>query len=216
LKLLLEGVVEKGTAKNIKGTHYRIAGKTGTAQILENGRYTKKYITSFVGYFPAHAPRYSAIVLIKNPRGWYQYGSSVAAPVFKDIADNIYARDINLHLPMEQKKFTNTGEVLPVIRAGNQEELTMLCNELGISSHALTEEEWVRSSRSGTGVNWKKNIAGKDIVPDVTGMTFRDAIYLLEQSGLKVFYEGKGRVVKQSLNPGGRVSKGDRIFIRLG
>ena len=97
LKLLLEGVVENGTAKNIKGTHYRIAGKTGTAKILENGRYTTKYITSFVGYFPAHEPKYSAIVLIKNPRGWYQYGSSVAAPVFKEIADNIYARDINLH-----------------------------------------------------------------------------------------------------------------------
>jgi cell division protein FtsI (penicillin-binding protein 3) len=215
LKVLLEGVVEKGTAKNIKGAHYRIAGKTGTAQILDKGRYTKKYITSFVGYFPAHAPRYSAMVLIKNPRGWYQYGSSVAAPVFKEIADNIYARDINLHSPMAQKKFMNT-EILPVIRAGNQQELTMLCNELGISSHALTEEEWVRSSRSGTGVNWKKNINGKDIVPDVNGMTFRDAIYLLERSGLKVFYEGKGRVVQQSLSPGGRVSKGDRIFIRLG
>jgi membrane peptidoglycan carboxypeptidase len=105
LKLLLEGVVENGTAKNIKGTHYRIAGKTGTAQILEKGRYAKKYITSFVGYFPAHAPKYSAIVLIKNPRGWYQYGSSVAAPVFKEIADNIYARDINLHQPMDIKKF---------------------------------------------------------------------------------------------------------------
>jgi cell division protein FtsI (penicillin-binding protein 3) len=215
LKLLLEGVVEKGTAENIKGTHYRIAGKTGTAQILENGRYTKKYITSFVGYFPAHQPKYSAIVLIKNPRGWYQYGSSVAAPVFKEIADNIYARDINLHEPMDKKKFAKT-DALPVIRAGKQEELTMLCNELGISNHALTEEEWVRASKAGNGVNWKKNIATKNLVPDVTGMTFRDAIYLLEQSGLKVFYEGKGRVVKQSLNPGGRISKGDRIFIRLG
>jgi cell division protein FtsI (penicillin-binding protein 3) len=215
LKLLLEGVVEQGTAKNIRGTHYRIAGKTGTAQILENGRYTKKYITSFVGYFPAHAPRYSAIVLIKNPRGWYQYGSSVAAPVFKEIADNIYARDIKLHEPMAQKKFANT-EIMPVIRAGQQQELTMLCNELGISTHTLTEEEWVRSARTGNGVNWKKNIAGKDIVPDVKGMTFRDAIYLLEKSGLKVFYEGRGRVVQQSLNPGGRVIKGDRIFIQLG
>lgn len=215
LKLLLEGVVEKGTAKNIKGTHYRIAGKTGTAQILQNGKYTKKYITSFVGYFPAHAPRYSAIVLIKNPRGWYQYGSSVAAPVFKEIADNIYARDISLHSPMDQKKYAKM-DVLPVIRAGNQQELTMLCNELGISTHTQTEEEWVRASRSGSGVNWKKNIEGKDIVPDVNGMTFRDALYLLEKSGLKVFYEGKGRVVKQSLTPGGRVSKGDRIFIRLG
>jgi cell division protein FtsI (penicillin-binding protein 3) len=215
LKLLLEGVVERGTAKNIKGTHYRIAGKTGTAQILENGRYTKKYITSFVGYFPAHDPQYSAIVLIRNPRGWYQYGSSVAAPVFKEIADNIYARDIELHLPMDQRKFANS-DVLPVIRAGQQQELTMLCNELGISTHTQTEEDWVRASRTGTGVNWKKNIAGKDLVPDVKGMTFRDAIYLLEKSGLKVFYEGKGRVVQQSLDPGGKISRGSRIFIRLG
>ncbi|MDQ2658524.1 MAG: penicillin-binding protein 2, partial [Bacteroidota bacterium] len=76
LRVLLEGVVDNGTAKNIRGTHYRIAGKTGTAQILENGRYTRKYVTSFVGYFPAHAPRYTAMVLIKNPRGWYQYGSN--------------------------------------------------------------------------------------------------------------------------------------------
>jgi cell division protein FtsI (penicillin-binding protein 3) len=166
MKLLLEGVVERGTAKNIKGTHYRIAGKTGTAQILENGHYTRKYITSFVGYFPAHEPKYSAIVLIKNPRGWYQYGSSVAAPVFKEIADNIYARDLKLHLPMETKKFVK-ADALPVIKAGNQQELTMLCNELGISTHTQTEEEWVRATKSGTAVNWKKNIEGKDIVPDV-------------------------------------------------
>jgi cell division protein FtsI (penicillin-binding protein 3) len=215
LKLLLEGVVENGTAKNIKGTHYRIAGKTGTAQILENGHYTKKYLTSFVGYFPAHDPKYSAMVMIKNPRGWYQYGSSVAAPVFKEVADNIYARNINLHQPMESKKFVKE-DVLPVIKAGNQEELTMLCNELGISNHTTSEEEWVRASKIGTGVTWKKNIEGKDIVPDVKGMTFRDAIFLLEKSGLKVFYEGKGRVVQQSLNPGGRISKGGRIFITLG
>ncbi|HEY5919668.1 MAG TPA: penicillin-binding protein [Chryseolinea sp.] len=215
LKLLLEGVVENGTAKNIKGTHYRIAGKTGTAQILEKGRYTKKYITSFVGYFPAHEPKYSAIVLIKNPRGWYQYGSSVAAPVFKEIADNIYSRDINLHQPMDIKKFA-VQEVLPVIRAGNQQELTLLCNELGISNHSQTEEEWVRSTRNGSGVNWKKAQASKELVPDVIGMTFRDAIFLLENSGLHVTYEGKGRVVKQSLTAGGRIGKGSRIYIKLG
>ena len=215
LKLLLEGVVENGTAKNIKGTHYRIAGKTGTAKILEKGRYTTKYITSFAGYFPAHDPKYSAIVLIKNPRGWYQYGSSVAAPVFKEVADNIYARDINLHDPMEVKKFA-AQQALPVIRAGNQHELTMLCNELGISNHSQTEEEWVKSSAAGGGVNWKKSINGRDIIPDVMGMTFRDAIFLLENSGLRVSYEGKGRVVKQSINPGAKVQRGSTIFIRLG
>ncbi len=214
LRMLLEGVVENGTAKGIRGTHYRIAGKTGTAQILEHGRYAKKYITSFVGYFPAHEPKYSAIVLIKNPRGWQQYGSNVAAPVFKEIADNIYARDINLHMAM-QKKFIPTG-VFPVIRAGNQEELTMLCNELGISNHSITDEDWVRTAVNGNSINWKKNTIGEGIVPDVKGMTFRDALYLLEQAGLRVEFEGKGRVESQSMAAGSRVSKGNRILIRLG
>jgi cell division protein FtsI (penicillin-binding protein 3) len=215
LRVMLEGVVENGTAENIKGTHYRIAGKTGTAQILENGRYTKKYITSFVGYFPAHDPKYSAMVLIKNPRGWYQYGSNVAAPVFKEIADNIYARDTQLHEPMSLEK-PQDSDVFPFIKAGNQEELTLVCNELGISNQPLTDEAWVRTTRVGNGISWKKNLQGQGMVPDVSGMTFRDAIYLLERSGLTVFYEGKGRVVRQSLQAGVRVSKGDRIYLQLG
>ncbi len=214
LKLLLEGVVEKGTAKNLKHADYRIAGKTGTAQILENGRYEKRYITSFVGYFPAHAPKYTAIVLVKNPRGVYQYGNNVAGPVFKDIADNIYSRDINLHFAMEKKATTEPG-VLPVIRAGKQDELTMLTNELGVSSHSVTEEEWIKSAKNGNSVVWKKNAVIKDHVPDVTGMTFRDAIYLLEKTGLRVGYEGKGRVASQSISPGTKISKGSRIYLRL-
>ncbi len=214
LKLLLEGVVENGTAKNLKHADYRIAGKTGTAQILENGRYEKRYITSFVGYFPAHAPKYTAIVLVKNPRGIFQYGNNVAGPVFKDIADNIYSRDINLHFAMEKKATTEPG-VLPVIRAGKQDELTMLTNVLGVSSHSATEDEWIKTSKNGNSVVWKKNAVVKDQVPDVTGMTFRDAIYLLEKTGLRVGYEGKGRVASQSISPGTRISKGSRIYLRL-
>lgn len=215
LKLLLEGVVEDGTAMNLKNAHYRIAGKTGTAQILQNGRYEKRYITSFVGYFPAHAPKYSAIVLIKNPRGFYQYGNNVAGPVFKDIADNIYSRDINLHLAMEKKQTLEPG-VFPTIRAGKQDELTMLTNELGVSNHSLTEEEWVKAVKNGSSVVWKKNEVLKDRVPDVLGMTYRDAVYLLEKNGLRVSFEGKGRVTEQSLSPGTRISKGSRIYLRLG
>lgn len=214
LKLLLEGVVENGTAKNLKHADYRIAGKTGTAQILENGRYEKRYITSFVGYFPAHAPKYTAIVLVKNPRGVFQYGNNVAGPVFKDIADNIYSRDINLHFAMAKKPTTEPG-VLPVIRAGKQDELTMLTNELGVSSHSVTEEEWIKSVKNGNSVVWKKNTVIRDHVPDVTGMTFRDAIYLLEKTGLRVGYEGKGRVASQSISPGTKISKGSRIYLRL-
>lgn len=214
LKVLLEGVVENGTAKNLKNSYYRIAGKTGTAVILKDGRYQKKYITSFVGYFPAHAPKYSAIVLIKNPKGIYQYGNSVAGPVFKDIADNIYSRDLNLHAPMDEK-VAKGEEAVPVIRAGKHEEVAMLCNELGVSNHSATEEEWVRASKEANSVMLKKNSIIKDLVPNVTGMTFRDAIYLLEKSGLRVYYEGKGRVAEQSLTPGTKVSKGGRIYLKL-
>lgn len=215
LKLLLEGVVDRGTAKNLKNSHYRIAGKTGTAQILENGHYTKKVITSFAGYFPAHAPKYSAIVLIKNPKGIYQYGNSVAGPVFKEIADNIYSRDLELHLAMEKSSVREAG-VFPTIRAGKQDELTMLCNELGVSNHSSTEEEWIKAAKNGNAVVWRKNTIIKDHVPDVQGMTLRDAIYLLEKSGLRVEFEGKGRVDEQSISPGTRISKGARIYLRLG
>jgi cell division protein FtsI (penicillin-binding protein 3) len=182
--------------------------------ILKDGRYEKKYITSFVGYFPAHAPKYSAIVLIKNPKGIHQYGNSVAGPVFKDIADNIYSRDINLHMAMEKKTTLEPG-VFPTIRAGKQDELTMLSNELGVSNHSTTEEEWIKAAKNGSAVVWRKNAVVRDHVPDVMGMTFRDAIYLLEKSGLRVFYEGKGRVAGQSLSPGTRISKGTRINLRL-
>lgn len=215
LRLMLEGVVENGTAKNIKGTNYRIAGKTGTAQILEKGRYTRKYITSFVGYFPAHEPKYSAIVLIKNPRGWQQYGSNVAAPVFKEISDNIYARDTRLHLAMDIKKYSQPG-IFPVIKAGNLEELTMLCNTLGVSNHSKTDSEWVKTVRNGNSVDWQRKLVGRGIVPDVTGMTFRDALFLLEQNGLEVVYKGKGRVEEQSLSPGMKIKKGEKIHLLLG
>ena len=214
LKSLLESVVENGTAKNLKNPYHKIAGKTGTSQILKDGHYEKRYITSFVGYFPAYAPKYSAIVLIKNPKGIYQYGNSVAGPVFKDIADNIYARDLNLHAPMDEKRLNEPG-VFPTLRAGRQDEITMISNELSVSNHSSTEEEWVKATKSASAIVWKKNSIIKDLVPDVTGMTFRDAIYLLEKSGLRVYYEGKGRVNEQSLSPGTRFSKGSRIYLKL-
>src|SRR5690606_7016079 len=70
LQSLLEGVVENGTATNIKNDNYKIAGKTGTAQKLIDGRYTQKYYASFAGYFPADHPKYSAIIVIDSPKGF--------------------------------------------------------------------------------------------------------------------------------------------------
>jgi len=152
--------------------------------------------------------------MIKNPRGLQQYGNNVAGPVFKEIADNIYSRDTQLHLAMEKKKAQEPG-VFPTIRAGKQDELTMISNELGVSNHSVTEEDWIKTARNGNAVLWKKNAVIKDHVPDVTGMTFRDAIYLLEKSGLRVVYQGKGRVADQSLSPGTKISRGARIYLRL-
>ena len=91
----------------------------------------------------------------------------------------------------------------------------MLTNELGVSSHSVTEEEWIKTAKNGNSVVWKQNTVIKDHVPDVTGMTFRDAIYLLEKTGLRVGYEGKGRVASQSISPGTKISKGSRIYLRL-
>jgi cell division protein FtsI (penicillin-binding protein 3) len=91
----------------------------------------------------------------------------------------------------------------------------MLCNELGISNHSDTDEEWIRTATNGNAVIWRKNTIVKDHVPDVTGMTFRDAICLLEKSGLTVIHQGKGRVVEQSITPGTKFSKGTRIKIVL-
>lgn len=217
LRIMLEGVVENGTAKNIKNSYYKIAGKTGTAQKLINGKYRpQRYYTSFAGYFPADEPVYSAIVVIDDPVGWNAYASGVAAPVFKEIADMIYSQDLDIHDPFMVEQSAEPG-TFPTIRAGYYDELKILCDELGISNHPEEPDvEWVRTKVDNNAITWRRNHADADLVPNVQGMTLRDAIYLLENSGLKVSITGAGRVQKQSVSPGRRVSKGTTIKIELG
>ena len=89
LALMLEGVVREGSGKKAYIDGYRIAGKTGTAQKYENGRIAAgKYVSSFVGFFPADKPQYLALVIIDEPQGAY-YGSVVAAPCAKDVFEGI-------------------------------------------------------------------------------------------------------------------------------
>ncbi len=213
VKVMLEGVVERGTAKNISDSYYQIAGKTGTAKKVKNGRYTNQYYASFVGYFPAEAPKYSAIVVIDNPKRYRIYGSDVAAPVFKEIADKIYSMDIRMQEHFVEQ-IPEMG-VFPLIQGGNQYDLNMICNELGISNHSKTESEWVRTNVVNNSVMWEKRLDGAGLVPDVRGMTLRDALYLLENKGLEVLVEGIGRVKSQSLNPGARISEGGKIVLEL-
>ncbi|MGW8121365.1 penicillin-binding protein [Roseivirga echinicomitans] len=217
LKIMLEGVVERGTAKNIKNDFYKIAGKTGTAQKLINGRYYKqRYYASFAGYFPADEPLYSCIVVIDDPDGWNSFGGDVSAPVFKEIADMIFALDLGLHDTFQEERLAKEG-TFPVIRAGNYDELSKLLNQFGISNHLEEENvEWVRASISNNAIAWKPNHSESNLVPNVQGMTLKDALYLLENKGLKVSISGTGRVLKQSVFPGRRVEKGTTITIELG
>lgn len=214
VKLMLEGVVERGTASNIRDDKYKIAGKTGTAKKVKDGKYMNAYYTSFAGYFPADDPRYSCIVVIDEPQGYQIYGSDVAAPVFKEISDKIYALQIDLHEELPDTREEYAG-IFPVIRSGNQEELTYLSNELGISNHSETEATWVTTDVVNHSVYWKKNELKQDHVPDVRGMTLRDAIYVLENMGLNVNVKGSGRVDQQSLSPGTKFAKGANIKLQL-
>ena len=215
LRTMLEGVVESGTARNISDTHYQIAGKTGTAQKYIDGRPSRQYYTSFAGYFPADQPRYSAIVVIDNPKGYQQYGSDVAAPVFKEIADKIYALDIDLHRAMPDTLRGPEG-IFPVIQAGHVADLTHISETIGVPYESATQEDWVRTRIAGEQVQWVDGKVSSDMVPDVRGMTLRDAIYLLENRGMRVEFEGTGRVAKQSQLPGTRIVKGSRIKLSLG
>ncbi|MDQ6478680.1 penicillin-binding transpeptidase domain-containing protein [Dyadobacter sp. LHD-138] len=217
IKIMLEGVVDHGSARNIKTDLYKIAGKTGTAQKLINGIHTAgKYYTSFAGYFPANKPKYSCIVIIDTPRGakenYQLYAGSVAAPVFKEVADRIYAYDQSIQKIL---KDTSRGAEKIVKWAGRTSDLKIISEELKLTP--VTEEnEYSAGSILLKGkTNWKpRNIESKD-VPDLQGMAMRDALFILENKGFKVTFKGSGKVVEQSLPPGTNKSGLKTILLTL-
>lgn len=218
LQELLEGVVTRGTAKNILNANYQIAGKTGTAQKIVNGRYTETYYTSFAGYFPADRPKYSMIVVIDSPNGFAAYGGDVSAPVFKEIADRIYALDMELN-PVDQSRIflaENQKVKMPQVGAGKGEELQGIFEMLGLSVNSPTGEDWVMPAKIAEKFELKINNTDKAVVPDVFGMPLRDALFILENKGLKVIYKGKGKVLEQSLAPGSQLGKNATINLVLG
>jgi len=218
LQELLEGVVKNGTARNIYTDEYKIAGKTGTAQKLIDGRYTRRYYTSFAGYFPADKPKYSAIIVIDSPKGFNAYGGDVSAPVFKEIADKIYAQDLKLNSKLAPNTYlAQSGNEFPYIQAGKVDELQMICNLFGISNHFDGQGDgWVKSVPQMKSIQWKSTPTEAPTVPDVSGMPLRDALYVLENKGLRVVYQGKGRVKDQSISPGTPVQQNNVINLILG
>jgi cell division protein FtsI (penicillin-binding protein 3) len=212
---LLEGVVERGTATILKNKHYKVAGKTGTAQIAnENKGYNKSsYNASFAGYFPADNPKYSCIVVVNDPAQGKYYGGSVAAPVFKEIADKVYATNLEIYQETEEKVEETR---LPNLMYGYNDDLAWLCRELEIPVSSNSDHaEWVVSFREDDGVRFAPRVIRQQQVPNVIGMNARDAIYILEQLGMKTIIKGHGKVRSQSVEPGSSLSNGQEITLKL-
>lgn len=214
----MEGVVLRGTAKNLRNKNYTVAGKTGTAQIADakNG-YRKYYKSSFVGYFPADNPQYTCIVSINGASNGVYYGSVVAGPVFKEIADKVYSSKLDLHLDINERKLQATN-TLPTPKVTQKDELKTVLNKIGVSSQTvgeLDENQWVstKAKTKSLKIQERKVISG--LVPNVVGMGLKDALFLIENSGLKARFIGSGKVRKQSIPPGKKVQRGNTIYIEL-
>jgi len=218
---MMEGVVLHGTASNLKNTQYAIAGKTGTAQIAskERGGYGAKgdrsYLASFCGYFPAEAPEYSCIVVVTAPSNAIYYGNLVAGPVFKEIADKVFAKRFDLQRGEQVASKEEYGKI-PVSKDGRQGDLNKVFSELGIPMHSADPDaDWVRTETKEDRVDALAQSVNNAQVPNVKGMPLVDALYILENQGLVVRTSGKGVVKNQSLLPGSPIRKGMDISLEL-
>lgn len=216
---MLEGVVENGTASHIKHAQYKIAGKTGTAQIANAREGYKsgkiRYQASFVGYFPAEKPRYSCIVVVYAPNNNLYYASQVAAPIFKEIADKVYATSIELHKEIREEQLLTAN--LPVIKKGQFNRTAAAAKSFNIPVKTRgVSDGWVQTERKGTVVELNNMQVRHDQVPSVVGMGLRDAVYMLEGMGLQVKVIGRGAVVNQSISAGSKIEKGQEIVLQLG
>ncbi|MEZ7836559.1 MAG: penicillin-binding protein [Flavobacteriales bacterium] len=220
-KIMLESACApggNGTASNIfVNKPYTVAGKTGTSKIAENGGYARgRYRASFTGYFPADDPEFVCIVVIADTKSGSYYGSTIAAPVFMDLADLIYATDPSFHTISDEPLLALKERHLPTSKNGAREELVGLYEILGVPFVQTDEEgDWVRVTTESDNVKLTTRIFEDKAVPDVRGMGLRDALYLLENAGVKVRYEGNGTVRKQSIPAGTPLTPESTIRIEL-
>lgn len=218
----LEGVVDRGTARSewnsngyyrqgAKSRKLKIAGKTGTAQRYANGSYSGNgHYVSFAGYFPADDPQYTCIVVIDaRPGGNFGRpgGGYMAGPVFRNFAEQIYARSCSRTLKEIAPDSANVAQkgMYPKAKVGPQGITGDVIDELDLSHQ---REEMNCHNKELTSVT-----VGH--VPDVMGMGAIDAVYMLESAGLRVSVVGRGAVVSQSMPAGSSCSRGQTISIKL-
>jgi cell division protein FtsI (penicillin-binding protein 3) len=222
LKICLEGVCVKGTARNtFKNCFYPVAGKTGTALVANGNRGYADHIyqSSFAGYFPADHPRYTCIVVIKNKPFAKKYlGAMVAGPVFREVADKLMSME-----PLKQN--SNQIEAYTWLLkkdsgayyySGATEEIKNVMNALQISyADSSRDKRWsgLYSEKEQPLVKAKNTEPHR--VPDVKGMGLKDALYLLESARFQVITKGSGKVKQQSIPPGSLVSKNQKLILEL-
>ena len=214
LKVMLEGVVERGTAKNIKARGFSIAGKTGTSKIAQGSKgYGNKYQASFCGYFPSKDPVYSCIVVVQGPTKNI-FGSVVSGTVFKEIADKVYAQEFQ----KENIVLKDTLNRYPYSRSGDKMSFLVASENMRIPVEDLSNKsnEWISTRTGKDAIKIIHKKMQKGLVPNVVGMGLIDATYMLEKYGLFVQPVGSGIVREQSIKAGLRINKGQKIILQLG
>jgi cell division protein FtsI (penicillin-binding protein 3) len=213
----LEAVVTEGTGRPaFKDMPFAIAGKTGTAHVADAGvKYgAGVYQASFAGYFPANDPQYSCIVVIRTkPHAALHYGGSLAGPVFKDIATRLYAMYVNQKAP---HPFAAKRDSSVYFYAGNTKDIRQVFNTMQVSfADSSMADEWSNVYAYNYQPVVKANAVKKQVMPNVTGMGLKDALYLLESMGLKVTIKGKGKVKAQSVAAGASLVKDMKVELEL-
>ena len=216
LRELLEGVMIEGTGKGLRSNYYSIAGKTGTALVANGnkGYDDKIYQSSFAGYFPADNPQYTVIVVIKNkPHASVFYGAAVAGPVFREIADQVYALKVNQeHNLVNIFKKSDSSKYC---YAGYTKDINTVTNLLNITPKIQGNGSYSRLyNQNADTIMTTQNISMKRM-PSLTGMGLKDAVYLCENLGLRVMIKGRGKVGSQSIYEGQNISKGQIINIQF-
>lgn len=210
----MEAVVTEGTGKPaFEGCPISVAGKTGTAHVAGGDikYYDGVYQASFAGYFPAQKPQYTCIVVIKTAaHAPLHFGGQLAAPVFREIATKMSALYIN------QKTAAPLVDSMQHFFAGNTSDVKTVLDELHVSYKDSSEKNsWSNASEAAQQTVLKPAIERKAVMPDVRNMTLRDALYLLEQRGLKVATKGQGKVLMQDINPGASITKSQSVTLLL-
>ncbi len=215
MQTILEHVVSQGLGKKAGSKSFKVAGKTGTAQVSQGAGGYKTgithYLLSFAGYFPADNPLYSCIVCIQKS-GLPASGGGMSGVVFHQVAEGVMAR--HLKLSVEDARDTSSV-VIPDVKNGNLLAATYVLDHLGIKndsqwsgSYANGNPIWGWAERHPKQVTMSKMKTYSNVVPDVRGMGARDAVFMLESRGLRTTIEGCGKVREQSVMPGTIVRKG--------